>query len=677
LRSDPATPLTRNLLVRAVPFMDTKDTKADSGFFSRPTTSPLPRFLAFVRPHLKLAMGAGVMGIIKFNLPLAFPLAFKYIVDVLVVHSHQPTGLNAFIDRWCIAIATALGFGVSMSSKLAVLVGVMTLLMLFQAGATYCAEHWTGIAGNRMILDLRCAMFRHLQSLSHSFFDRNPSGSISSRFISDVELAQNLVSGTLVNVWTDAVALFTIVPILFLLDKRLALIAICGFPFYFALIRLFSPRIRAVSRDVQNMMGEFSGELHEQVAGMGIIKSYGREEYVADKFLDRTAMLHERTIERVRLTARQQMYCEFITRIAPLAVVSAAALMIVRGGMEVGTVIAFIGLLGFLYVPMERFSQLSTIVSSSLAAIERIFEFLDSKPEVVERADAVPLEIKSGAVRLEHVDFGYTARDGKPAHQVLSDIDLTVEGGTTVAFVGRSGAGKTTIASLVARFYDATEGRVTIDGQDVRNLSLNSLRDTIGVVHQDALLFSTSIRENLAFGKQTATESEMWAALDDANIKAFVEALPKKLDTIIGERGVKLSGGQRQRLALARAFLQNPPILILDEATSALDSEAENLIRDAIRRLMSKRTSFMIAHRLAMAVNADKIVVLDQGRIVEVGTHEQLLDKRGLYATLFNEQTRGLVPQSAMAKAREARREKSARNSGFNPRLKVVSGGAR
>ncbi len=652
------------------------DTKSATGFFSRLESSPLARFLAFVRPHMKLAGAAAVMGIIKFNLPLAFPLAFKYIVNVLVVRGHQLTGLNAFMDRWCIAIATTFGLGISMASKLAVLVGVMTLLMLIQAAATYCAEHWTGIAGNRMILDLRCAMFRHLQSLSHSFFDRNPSGAVASRFISDVELAQNLVSGTLVNVWTDAVALLTIVPILFLLDQRLALISICGFPFYFALIRLFAPRIRAASRDVQHMMGEFSGELTEQVAGMGIIKSYGRESYIADKFLDRTALLHERTIERVRLTARQQMYCEFITRIAPLAVVSAAALMIVSGGMEIGTVIAFIGLLGFLYVPMERFSQLSTIVSASLAAIERIFEFLDSKPEVVEQPNAVPLEVKSGSVSLEHVDFGYTPRDGKDPREVLKDIDLQVEGGTTVAFVGRSGAGKTTIASLVARFYDATAGRVMIDGQDVRSLSLASLRDTIGVVHQDALLFSTTIRENLQFGKQTATEKEMWEALNDANIKAFVEALPQKLNTVIGERGVKLSGGQRQRLALARAFLKNPPILILDEATSALDSEAENLIRDAIRRLMSKRTSFMIAHRLAMAVNADKIVVLDQGRIVEVGTHQELLEKRGLYATLFNEQTRGLVPQSAMAKAREARREKTIRNTGFSPRLQIVSGGA-
>jgi ABC-type multidrug transport system fused ATPase/permease subunit len=315
-----------------------------------------------------------------------------------------------------------------------------------------------------------------------------------------------------------------------------------------------------------------------------------------------------------------------------------------------------------------------------LAAIERIFEFLDSKPEVVEAAEAVPLEIKSGSVSLEHVDFGYTSRDGRPARTVLSDIDLNVEGGTTVAFVGRSGAGKTTIASLVARFYDPTAGRVTIDGQNVRSLTLSSLRDKIGVVHQDALLFSTSIRENLCYGKQNATEKEMWEALDNANIKSFVEALPQELNTVIGERGVKLSGGQRQRLALARAFLKNPPILILDEATSALDSEAENLIRDAIRRLMSKRTSFMIAHRLAMAVNADKIVVLDQGRIVEVGTHEQLVAKRGLYATLFSEQTRGLVPQSEQPEADRVAAARNGRRQDYHnykqPRLRVLSGGS-
>ena len=626
--------------------MDTVQPKILHRWFPRLVNSPLARFLSFVRPHMKLALGACLMGILKFNLPLAFPLAFKYIIDVLCSKHPKIVGIDAVVDRWCVAVAHTLGFGVTNLDKLAVLFATMTILMLLAAATTYCAEHWTGIAGNRMILDLRCTMFRHLQGLSHSFFDKNPSGAVASRFITDVELAQNLVSGTLVNVWTDAVALCAVFGIMFMLDHRLAFIAICGFPFYVLLIRRFSPRIKAASRDVQHMLGEFSGELQEQVSGMGVIKSYGRQEFVADKFLDRTAMLHERTIERVRLTARQQGYSEFITRIAPLIVVSAAAIMIMSGGMQMGTVVAFIGLLGFLYVPMERFSQLSAIVSSSMAAIDRIFDFLDSKPEVVERPDAVPLSIKNGAVAFENVDFAYTPRDGKAPRPVLKNINLNAEGGTTIAFVGRSGAGKTSIASLIARFYDPTSGRVTIDGRDVRDFTLSSLRDAIGVVHQDAMLFSTSIRENLCFGKQNATEKEMWEALDNANIKSFVESLPQKLNTVIGERGVKLSGGQKQRLALARAFLKNPPILILDEATSALDSEAENLIRDAIRRLMSKRTSFMIAHRLAMAVNADQIVVLEQGEIVEAGTHQELLEKGGLYAMLFNEQASGLVPQT-------------------------------
>jgi ABC-type multidrug transport system fused ATPase/permease subunit len=654
--------------------------------FSRIKNSPLARFLAFVEPHLKLASGAGAMGVAKFTLPLAFPLAFKYIIDVLVVREPRLEPINAFIDHWCIAIASAFGLGPSMISKLAVLAGLMTVLFMFQAAATYCAEYWSGIAGNRMILDLRCKMFRHLQTLSHSFFDRNPSGAVASRFITDVELAQNFVSTTLANVWMDGAALGAVIGVLFLLDHRLALISIGVTPFYVLLIRSFAPQIRCASRDVQHMLGEFSGDLQEQVAGMGIIKSYGREEYVASKFYGRTAALHERTIERVRLAARQQMYSEFLTRVAPLVVVATAALMIVRGGMELGTVVAFIGFLGYLYQPLERFSQLSAVVSASLAAIERIFEFLDSRPEVVERPGAPALEVDAGAVSFDKVSFGYTPRDGGKERTVLRGIDLRVEGGTTVALVGRSGAGKTTLASLLARFYDSTAGRVLIEGQDVRDVSLNSLRDKIGIVRQDTLLFSTSIRENLTFGKPGATEQEMWQALEDANIRSFVEQLPQRLDTVIGERGVKLSGGQRQRLALARAFLKNPPILILDEATSALDSESENLIRDAIRRLMSKRTSLMIAHRLAMAVNADLIVVLENGEIVETGTHQELLARGGVYATLFLEQTRGLVPQSLevdLAGAERASDRAMRRanrglvtNNGHNPgRLTVLKGG--
>jgi ATP-binding cassette, subfamily B, putative efflux pump len=609
-------------------------------------SSPLVRFLSFIKPHLRFAGGAGLMGIAKFTLPLVFPLAFKYIIDVLLLHQVRLEPTNAIIEHWCTALAVAFGFGLSAVTKLGVLGAVVTLLFALQAFATYFSGYWSGIAGNRMILDLRYRMFRHLQRLSHSFFDRNPSGSVASRFITDVELAQNLVGTALTNVWMDAAALGSVISILFFLDHRLAAISLCVIPFYVVLIRRFSPRIRAASRQVQHMLGEFSGDLQEQVAGMGMVKSFGREEHVAARFYEQTAALHDRTLERVRLSARQQMYSEFLTRIAPLVVVSSAALMILGGGMTLGTMVAFIGFLGYLYQPLERFCQLSAVVSASMAAIERIFEFLDIEPEVVDRPGARELEVSAGGVTFENLTFGYRPRNGDHTRTVLRGIDLTVEGGKTIALVGRSGAGKTTLASLLARFYDTSAGRVLIDGQDVRDVSLGSLRDTIGIVTQDTQLFSTTIRENLLFGKPDANDAELWSALEQANIRSFVAGLPDGLDTVIAERGVKLSGGQRQRLALARAFLKNPPILILDEATSALDSESENLIRDAVARLMAGRTSFLIAHRLAMAVAADLIVVLDSGEIVETGTHEELLRAGGLYAALFFEQARGLVPQS-------------------------------
>jgi ABC-type multidrug transport system fused ATPase/permease subunit len=325
--------------------------------------------------------------------------------------------------------------------------------------------------------------------------------------------------------------------------------------------------------------------------------------------------------------------------------------MIVAGRMELGTVVAFIGYLGYLYLPLERFSQLSTVVSNSLAAIERIFDLFDTRAEVVERTFSLPLRVKRGSVQFESVSFSYRPNDPAGRH-ALRDVSFKVEGGTTVALVGRSGAGKTTLASLIPRFYDATAGRVLIEGKDVRNLSLRSLRDAIGIVTQETTLFGTTIRENLCFGKPDAIPSQMWHALEQANIRPFVESLPDGLDTVIGERGVKLSGGQRQRIALARVFLKNPPILILDDATSALDSESENLVHEAMRRLMLGRTTFLIAHRLAAAVGADLIMVLEQGELVESGSHDELLERGGHYAQLFYEQARGLL----LDEAPEARR---------------------
>jgi len=600
----------------------------------------LVRFLSYVRPHLWLVAGGSVMGILKFTLPLAFPLAFKYVFDVLLVPQPHPEHLNDVVDRLCGSLATTVHLCPGSAAKLEALTAALFALFAVQAIATYYRNYWASMAGHRLIFDLRYALYKHMQRLSHSFFDRTSSGAVVSRFISDISMAQNFVGSAMINIWMDGVSLGFVIWLLFYLNVRLAWISLIVIPFYVAVIRILSPRIKETSHDLQEVVEEFSGELQERVAGISTVKSFAREADEALRFQRRTIKLYDLTIESVKLSSTRQMFTEFISRGAPLIVIWAGALMIMHRQMTIGTVVAFFAFLGTLYLPLQRFSELSIIVATALAAIERIFAFFDETPEVLDQPGAPALKVRSGAVQIEHLRFGYKPLDGGPIRVTLDDINLSVPAGTTVALVGRSGAGKTTLASLIPRFYELAAGRILIDDIDISSVTLKSLRDAIGIVPQDAILFSASVRENVLYGRPGSPDADVWRALKQANIHDFVDSMPNKLDTMIGEGGVRPSTGQRQRLALARVFLKNPPILILDEATSGLDSEVENLIHDAVRRLMKGRTSFLIAHRLASAVDADIIVVLDRGRILEVGTHAELVKRAGVYAQLFHEQTR-------------------------------------
>ena len=606
------------------------------------------RFAGCLRPYLRLVIGAALMGVGKFTLPLAFPLAFKYVIDVLLTSPPKFDAMMRTIDGWCIGLSRLGGYSPTPTNKLAALSLVMLTLYALQSLASFYRNYWAGVAGNQLIFDLQRRLFSHMQSLPHSFFDQNPSGAIVSRVLNDVQQANELVGSVLIDVWMDAVSLTLVVAALLMLNWHLALVALCISPLWVAFMRFFSPRIKSVSHRMQETVEEIAGEVHERVAGASTIKSFCREEHEVRQFHGQTERLLERTIDKVRLAARQEMLIQLLTRAAPTVVIWVGALMIIRGTMTLGTMVAFFSYLGFLYLPLERFAQLSVVVSASMAAIERIFGFLDLKPEITDHALSRPFAVRNGTVQFDDVSFGYGSRNGTSAGLALENLNLHVPGGYRVALVGRSGAGKTTMASLIPRFYEATRGRVLIDGRDVRHYTLKSLREHVALVAQDALLFSASIRDNLRYARPEATDAMLLRALEMASLREFVEGLPDGLDTIIGERGFKISGGQRQRLAIARAFLKDSKIVILDEATSAVDSESENQIHRAMELLMNGRTVFMIAHRLRSAVTADLIVVMGNGRIVETGTHAELMRRNGAYARLFNEQARGLslVPQA-------------------------------
>ncbi len=597
------------------------------------------RFMDYMRPHRRRALIATIAGVLKLVLPLAFPLAFKYVVDVLVAAHPKMDRIDAAINHACLRLAMTLGLGASAAAKWQALTVALLVVYAAQAAASYCRDYYGLSAGSSLIYDLRCALFAHMQRLSHAYFDRTQTGEIFSRLINDIDLAQEFTFSALTNVWIDAASIAVAAWLLIMMNRTLALAAFAAMPLYVVMVRHFAPRIKSATHRLQATMARVSGDLQERIAGAATIKAFDRADYEIARFNLQTRVLYDDTLEKIRLASWQQGWTELLARLAPTAVVWCAAYLVVRGSVTIGTMIAFAGFIGCLYQPLERLSSMSIVMAGAMAAIERIFAFLDLRPDIESHPLSQPRPVARGEIAFEHVSFGY----GGSGPLALSDVNLTIPAGATVAFVGRSGAGKTTIASLIPRFYDAAAGRILIDGKNIRGFTLESLRGQIGVVTQEVNIFSESVRDLMRYAKDDATDAELLDALGRANLREFVERLPRGLDTVIGKGGVNVSGGQRQRLALARAFLKNPPVLILDEATSALDSESENFVYDAMRRLMRGRTSLVIAHRLRAAVDADFIVVMERGRIAEVGSHAALLATGGIYARLFREQSRGLA----------------------------------
>jgi subfamily B ATP-binding cassette protein MsbA len=577
--------------------------------------APIWRFLGYVKPYWRYVAVATFCGLIKFLAPLAFPWMLKVLLDDVVLNTSLDTATREHL------ILKLVG-GV---------LGVNALWMI----AAYYRSVFAAIAGHRLVRDLRVALFSHVQRLSHDFFTRHQTGAISSRVVNDMSLAQNFVGSALTNVWMDGALLIALVGILISIHPMMTVISLALMPIYIVALRSMGPRIRHSSKEVQQRLEVLSGELHEKVAGVAIVKGFVRESAETKRFASHANKLLRRVIYSARFTAANEVLIGFVVNTAPVLVVWYGAHQILKGQLTVGALTQFLLYLGMFYYPLQRLSDLSVVLSNALASIERIFQYFDTQPHVAESPKAVRLPECRGRLDFEQVSFGYDTATDAPT---LTDVNLTIQAGQTVAFVGPSGAGKSTLASLVPRFYDPTGGRVRLDGHDLRDLALDSLRSHIGIVNQETILFSGTVLENLLLAAPNATDDQVFAALEAADALEFVQQLPDGLATEVGERGCVLSGGQKQRLAIARAFLKNPRILILDEATSALDSRAERRIQAAISRLLQNRTSIVIAHRLSTVLRADQIVVLDAGRIVDVGRHAELLARGGLYAVLHQEQ---------------------------------------
>jgi subfamily B ATP-binding cassette protein MsbA len=437
----------------------------------------------------------------------------------------------------------------------------------------------------------------------------------------------------LMNVWLDLVTILIAIGIMLTMDFWLTIVAIILFPFYGFSVKYFYGRLRDLTRQRSQALAEVQGHLHERVQGVPVTRSFALEDYEQGQFEGRNSHFLTKALDHTRWNAKTFAVTNTITDLAPLLVIAFAGYQVISGNLTLGTMVAFVGYMERVYSPLRRLINSSTVLVQSIASIDRVFEFANEKYDVTDKEDAKELKRVNGSISMENVSFRYDEEK-----QVLNNVNLDVKEGETIAFVGMSGGGKSTLISLVPRFYDVTSGSIKVDGQDIRDVKARSLRDNIGMVLQDNILFSESIAMNIRMGNPEATDREVVEAAKLANAHEFIQEMSNGYDTLVGERGVKLSGGQKQRIAIARVFLKNPPILIFDEATSALDLESEHMIQEALEKLASTRTTFIVAHRLATITHADRIVLIENGEIVEEGTHDELMKEKGHYYDLYQVQ---------------------------------------
>lgn len=487
--------------------------------------------------------------------------------------------------------------------------------------------------GQCVIRDLRNRIYTHLHNLSLSFFHKHSTGSLTSRIINDVALLQGSVSSALVKVLRDALSVIGLLGVIFYMDWRLAALSIIFLPLAFTPIVFFGRRFRQVSTSYQESIGETSGILHETIAGARIVKAFCMEQYEQQRFGRKIDRIFDILMRDTRFRSISHPLMEIIGGLAMALIIWFGGYQVLKGTSTTGTFMSFLTALIMLYEPIKGVSKINSTIQAGMAAANRIFTLLDIRSDIVERPDARELPPFRDMIEFDHVGFAYDNEQ-----PVLHDINLRVPRGEILAVVGPSGSGKTTLSNLLPRFYDVQKGALRIDGHDVREVTLRSLRSQIAIVTQQTILFNDTVYSNIAYGREGCTREEVVEAARAAYALDFIEELPKGFDTVIGESGARLSGGERQRVSIARAILKDTPILILDEATSSLDTESERQVQKALENLMQHRTTVVIAHRLSTIKNADRIIVMKEGRIVEEGTHDQLLARHGEYELLHKMQ---------------------------------------
>ena len=585
-------------------------------------TNSVIRILSYIVPHWHLVTASTIAGVVKLAMPLILPQVIGYFTDELLVSTYisNTDKVNEILKR------------------LVILLGIYILIYI---PAAFIRQAGSIEVANRIMNKMRCELFEHLQLMSAEFHNNNRSGSLVTRVNSDVEQVHEFIWGVVTNIWIDGITIIIYIVLLCRINVFLTIVACFALPVSVIATKRIRERISQNSRKARKGLSDISGYMQERMSGFSVVKLFGMEKFENDKFKEYSDKIYKYNRNTNRFFSLGEAITSSFSEVICSVVVCLSAIFIVKDKMTIGEMIIFETYIAYFITPIKRFAELNVTYSKSIAGIERVFDIFDIKPEIHEKENALIFSGKEDVrIAFQNVNFRYNKT---ASEYILKDISFSIEPEEKVALIGSSGCGKSTIINLLARFYDIDSGKISFGNRDLYDYSMASIYNQMGIVFQETILFSGTIEENVRYGKINATIQELERAAEAANATDFIKNFPDGWNTMIGERGTGLSGGQKQRISIARVFLKNPKLLILDEATSALDSESEAQVQDALDNLMKKRTTIIIAHRLSTIVNADKIIVMDKGKIVEIGTHEQLLQLNGRYKELYDMQFRNVI----------------------------------